>query len=166
MLYYHIDNNNNNIISGPHSINSVYIKKLTRCGTPERLDLKTFNLLPEVRESLIENQKYGDRIIEEERVYIPAIDKTPEEIQVEIDNERETMECTRLQARLALIQFGLWNAVNSYFSDINNRTDVELAFWEDAQIWKRSDNTLINAGSSLGLSESDIDELFVLAKTL
>jgi hypothetical protein len=71
----------------------------------------------------------------------------------------------RLQARLALIQDGRWEAVVSYFAD-QSRTASEMAFWEDARTWRRDDPTVMAAGAALGLTEAQVDDLFKLAVTL
>ncbi len=74
-------------------------------------------------------------------------------------------EVTRLQARLALIGAGLWANVTAYFQD-PARTEEEKAFWEDAQNWLRDDPIIASAGTALGLTEQQIDDLFVAAKAL
>ncbi len=74
------------------------------------------------------------------------------------------LSVTRLQARLALIDAELWDAVTAYFQD-PSRTPAEQAFWEDAQNWLRDDPTLASAGTALGLTEEQIDGLFVDAAT-
>jgi hypothetical protein len=68
-------------------------------------------------------------------------------------------QVTRLQARLALIEAGLWDAVTAYFND-PARTPVDLAFWEDAQTWRRDDPVIAAAGAALGLTAEQIDALF------
>lgn len=75
-----------------------------------------------------------------------------------------TEQVTRLQARLALIDAGLWDAVTAYFAD-PARTPAELAFWEDAQTWYRNDPVIAAAGTALGLTPEQIDTLFIDAKT-
>lgn len=87
-------------------------------------------------------------------------DLTAEELKA-----RVPQAVARLQARLVLIGVGLWDAVTAYFQD-PGRTAVELAFWEDAQTWRRDDATLIAAATALGLSEAQLDALFVQAVTL
>lgn len=71
----------------------------------------------------------------------------------------------RLQARLALIQVGLWDTVVAYFAD-PSRTAIEMAFWDDARTWRRDDPTVMAAGANLGLTDAQIDALFKLAATL
>jgi len=82
MNYYHI-NDTLAIISGPHRVMSTYVKKLTRCGNPELLNLLDYDLVPEVRAELTETQKHGDKVVYADRVEFPAIDKTQEELDAE-----------------------------------------------------------------------------------
>ena len=70
----------------------------------------------------------------------------------------------RLQARLALIAAGLWDGVTAYFDD-PLRTAEDIAFWEDARIWKRDNPIIVSAGTALGLTSEQIDALFVDAAT-
>ncbi len=72
---------------------------------------------------------------------------------------------TRLQARLALIDAALWDAVTAYFTD-PARTAAEQAFWEDAVNWQRNDPVLNAGATALGLTEQQVDDLFVAAKAL
>lgn len=66
----------------------------------------------------------------------------------------------RLQARLALINASLWDAVAAYFAD-PARTAEELAFWEDARTWNRDDPAIAAASTALGLTAEQVDALFV-----
>jgi hypothetical protein len=161
--YYYIQNNS--IVSGPHSDKSQFVKKITRCGSPEKLDLITYGFYPEVRDILGKNQKHGEKQLEAKQVRVPAINKTPEELEQEEIINKEMMEITRLQARLTLIEVSLWDSVVAYFNDTNSRTAEELAFWEDAPIWKRNDPIIINSATTLGISEEQLDSLFTLAQT-
>jgi len=72
---------------------------------------------------------------------------------------------TRLQARLALIQAELWAFIEAYFSD-PARTPAEIAYFADAQTWRRDDPTLQSAATALSLTEAQLDDLFALAATL
>lgn len=91
MNYYHINKDTLTIISGPHKEQSTYIKKLTHCGNPELLDLSSFDLVPEIYETLTENQKYGDMIISIDSVTIPAIPRTQEELNGELEMRIQSM---------------------------------------------------------------------------
>ena len=72
---------------------------------------------------------------------------------------------SRLQARLALIAAELWTDVVDYF-ELGERTAIEMAFWEDAQTWRRDDATLIAAATSLGMDSAALDQLFKDAAAL
>lgn len=56
---YHIAPTAPTIISGPHAVTSTYVKKLTRCGNPELLDLTAYDLVPQVWPELAEGYRYG-----------------------------------------------------------------------------------------------------------
>jgi hypothetical protein len=82
-MIYHISLSPLAIVSGPHAIQSDYVRKLTRCGTPDVFDaaeLAAFGLVPEVRPPLGEYQSYGDPIVTAEAVTFPVVDWTPEQI--------------------------------------------------------------------------------------
>lgn len=72
---------------------------------------------------------------------------------------------SRLQARLALIAADLWTQVVDYF-ELDERTAIEQAFWEDAQIWRRDNAALIAAAVALGLDDAALDQLFTDAAAL
>jgi len=77
-MYYHIQTGA--IVSGPHSPQSDYVRKLTRCGTPEVLDLSEYGLVPEIREPLGPQQSHGEPIVSADAVTIPAVDWSAEQI--------------------------------------------------------------------------------------
>ena len=84
---------------------------------------------------------------------------------LQLAQARASMIVSRLQARLALIQAGLWSAVELWAK--NPETPPEhLAFFEDAATWQRNDATLSAAATALGLSDEQMDGLFALAATL
>lgn len=85
-MYFNINKQTLAILSGPHSIGSDYVRKLTRCGSPEvfsAADLAAFGLVPEVRPALGEHQSYGDPIVSADAVTFPAVDWTPDQIAAE-----------------------------------------------------------------------------------
>ena len=67
------------------------------------------------------------------------------------------------QARLALLQANLLSTVTASVSSMPE--DVQIT-WEYATEWYRNDNLVISIGSSLGLSNTQMDQLFVTASTL
>jgi len=79
-----------------------------------------------------------------------------------VEDKPVPQSVTRLQARLALIEANLWDAVTAYFQAAE-RTPAELAFFEDAQNWNRNDPVVIAASSALGLNDEQIDALFLAA---
>lgn len=70
---------------------------------------------------------------------------------------------TAVQGRLALLQAGLLDAVESSISGTSREVQI---FWEFATEWHRSHAVLNSLGQSLGLSGSQVDDLFRLAKGL
>lgn len=72
---------------------------------------------------------------------------------------------TALQALLALDQAGLSGAYETWSQD-PGRTFSQRAFIEKAQHWRRDDPTLAAAALDLGLSEEQLDQLFVAASQI
>lgn len=82
-MIYHINQVSLSIIAGPFTLTDPYVRKLTRCGTPDvfsAAELAAFGLVPEVRPELGEYQSYGDPIVTADAVTIPVVDWTDEEI--------------------------------------------------------------------------------------
>lgn len=67
------------------------------------------------------------------------------------------------QARLALLQSGLLNNVNSAIEQGN---EADKITWEYATEVNRADSLVQNMAIALQLSETQLDELFTLASTL
>ena len=67
------------------------------------------------------------------------------------------------QARLALLQSGLLTQVNEA---IVNGTEADKITWEYATEVQRTDVLVTNLAKGLGLSETDLDNLFLLANSL
>lgn len=67
------------------------------------------------------------------------------------------------QARLALLQAGILSTVNQA---IANSNETDKITWEFATEVQRTDSLVQNLASKLGLSEKDLDNLFLLASTL
>lgn len=68
-----------------------------------------------------------------------------------------------MQGRLALLQAGMLDAVESSISAASREVQI---FWEFATEWHRTNAVLISLGASLGLSDTQVDDLFRLAKGL
>lgn len=72
---------------------------------------------------------------------------------------------TALQGLLAIDQAGMSSAYEAW-ANSPSRTFVERAFIAKAMTWRRDDPILLGASTALGLTETQLDELFVLASTL
>lgn len=67
------------------------------------------------------------------------------------------------QARLALLQFGILDKVNLA---IQAGSEVNKITWQFANDIDRNDSLVIQLAAGLGLSSTDIDNLFTLANSL
>lgn len=72
---------------------------------------------------------------------------------------------TRRQARRALAIFGVLDLIQPSIDAIPDETARTLAQidWDDATEFKRGDETLQMLAGALGLSDSQLDDLFILA---
>ena len=87
-----------------------------------------------------------------------------EEAEAQAERERlDAITVTRFQAKAALLQAGLLDQVQSY---IDGSADpiVKLA-WEEAG-FRRGSNMMNQIGGELGLSEAQMDELFLTAQEI
>ena len=75
---------------------------------------------------------------------------------------------TRAQGKAALIMAGLWSAVESYLDAITDPTQQALArvALDDTAEWRRDSPFLATAAAALGLSDEDLDGLFVSAAAI
>lgn len=65
------------------------------------------------------------------------------------------------QARLALLQTGLLNAVDAHMSEPNQRI-----WWEYATTVERNHPMVVQVAASISLTDEQVDALFELANTL
>ena len=75
---------------------------------------------------------------------------------------------SRAQGTLALIQAGLWPAAIAFVEGITDpaqKAYAEVAL-NDTQEWRRDSPFLASAAAALGLSEEQLDTLFITAKEL
>jgi len=82
-----------------------------------------------------------------------------------LQQERQSMQVSRFQARAALSQAGMLADVQTYMDDVNT-PEIERLAWQDAQSFKRLSPTIVNVGTSLGLTDIQMDELFRTAATI
>lgn len=75
---------------------------------------------------------------------------------------------TRAQGKAALIQSGLWASVVSCVDGIEDPTEQALArvALDDTTEWRRDSPFLATAAAALGLSETQLDDLFVTAAAI
>lgn len=69
---------------------------------------------------------------------------------------------TRFQARAALARDGLFLTVNAAMKALPEDDEHRLA-WEDAQEFRRQSPTLLAMAATLGLTDTQLDELFTVA---
>jgi len=72
---------------------------------------------------------------------------------------------SRFQARTALLNAGLLEQVNSLMANPATPTIAKLA-WADAQEFRRTSPTVLAMGAALGLTEQNLDELFMAASVI
>jgi anti-sigma factor RsiW len=78
--------------------------------------------------------------------------------------DKLAMKCTAAQARLAMLEAGILDQVESA---IDASEDVALKIaWEYGTEWRRDDPRIANIATSLGLSPDDVDALFVSAASM
>ena len=75
---------------------------------------------------------------------------------------------TMRQAKLALLQVGMLDAVDTAIATIEDDTERKKAQieWEYAQEVERDWPTMLAVTSAMGMTEAQVDELFVLAGSL
>ena len=74
-------------------------------------------------------------------------------------------QVTRAQGKVVLIQMGLWPQVEAYVAAIEDpmqKAIAEVAVYETLH-WQRSSPFLNQAADALGITQAQIDELFIAA---
>ena len=74
-------------------------------------------------------------------------------------------QVSRAQGKVVLIQMGLWQQVLDFVAAIPDSTQRALAevAVHDTQNWQRSSPFLNQAADALGITQAQIDELFIAA---
>jgi hypothetical protein len=167
MMFYHLSPDPLAILSGPHAADSLYVRGLTRCGTPAVLDLADYDLVPEVKPALGAHQSYGAPIVTAEAVTFPLVDWTAEQIAEqeaqELAASRAALRCTPRQARLALAGAGLLTAVEAFVAASDAAIQIE---WEYASEIKRDWPPVMAFAAANEISDEQLDALFALAASL
>ena len=85
--------------------------------------------------------------------------------EAQAERERlDAMTATRFQAKAAMDDVGLLGQVEAYMAGENVPRRVKLA-WQEAS-FRRGSNMVNQIGAELGLSEADMDNLFLAAKEI
>ena len=109
---------------------------------------------------------YWDEVegVQKERYSTPEED-AQREIDIAAAASYVPQVVTALQGMLALDQAGLSAAYEAWAND-SGRTFAEKAFISKTVNWRRDDDILIQGAKDLGLTEQQLDQLFILAATL
>ncbi|GAA0215249.1 hypothetical protein GCM10009125_00350 [Castellaniella daejeonensis] len=96
------------------------------------------------------------------------VQMTPEEVEAHLNPPQAPyipQVVTRAQGKAALIGAGLWDDVLAYVDGIADPTQQALArvALDDTTEWRRDSPSLATAAAALGLSDDDLDGLFVAA---
>lgn len=86
-------------------------------------------------------------------------------VQEEIPEPPVPQVVSRAQGKTVLISQGLWAGVQAWIAAIEDDTQRALAevAVNDTQEWRRDSPTMIAAASALGITEEQMDELFIAA---
>lgn len=127
-------------------------------------ELLKYNIYPHVTVEGPAPFGYTDWVFENNQYTRQPIGTT-EEINAELYKNSIPTSVSALQGLLAIDQYGL-SAYYEIWANDPSRTFAQKAFINRAQTWKRDDPTLLTAATDLGLTATQIDELFLLANTL
>lgn len=74
---------------------------------------------------------------------------------------------TKAQGKAALLEFGVYEGVVSYIESLPDREKIlALIAFSDTNEWQRQSPFLTQCAVELGLSEEDLDNLFLLASEI
>jgi hypothetical protein len=112
---------------------------------------------PSENEILVDGEPYE----EGGKWYLPYIVRplTPEEIEIRLNNWRESAYCTPFQGRVALANAGLLEQIESIINVPETNQEVKIA-WEYAIEWRRMSPMILSMSTALGLTDEQVDELF------
>jgi hypothetical protein len=85
--------------------------------------------------------------------------------QIDLLNWRNSLSCTPFQGRMALINGNLMPQVEAIMADPATPQETKVA-WEYALEWRRASDLIESLGSSLGLTPTQIDDLFISAQNI
>ena len=97
--------------------------------------------------------------------HFPGAELLPEPEPVPVQTSGVPQSVSRAQGKLALIGAGLWPAAIAFVDGISD--PVQKAYAEvalnDTQEWRRDSPFLTSATAALGLTEEQLDALFITA---
>jgi hypothetical protein len=170
MAYYHLSPDHATILSGPHSVGDAAMKALTSCGNPEALGdayLYERHIVPEWREAVEAPLGWQAPVLETraglDGVAVYAKGTPEERAAATLAARRAEMSCTPRQARLALAQSNLLDAVDAFVQAGDAALKIE---WEYATEIRRDWPPVAAFAAASGMDEATIDGLFELAMTL
>ena len=91
-----------------------------------------------------------------------------EQMQADEMRARVPQSVTRAQAKLALLQAGLLSSVQPAIDSIPDataRTSAQID-WDDRLTFDRSNGSLVNMAAMMGMTDAQIDDLFITAAKL
>lgn len=137
------------------STNGFYIREIHGDNIPA----DAVEITVEEHQTLLEGQSNGKRIVADEDGFPTLQDPLPQEPVI-------PQQVTRAQGKVVLIQMGLWQPVLDYVAGIADpvqRALAEVALHE-TQFWQRSSPFLAQAAAALGMTDAQLDELFMQAE--
>lgn len=136
---------------------------------------KVFNTKPPFIDKLLDEWSDGLKLKErqdleedmtlDERLAEGFITQSEYEVLAEEEYQIWLKTCTvsKFQAKVALYKMNLLSTVQAHMETVD---DISKMAWADAQIFKRSSPTMKALAVELGLSDTQLDDLFRLAETI
>jgi hypothetical protein len=88
---------------------------------------------------------------------------SPEDVAVRLARWRSQMVCSRAQGKLALLHADLLDIVEAWVATQDRKTQIEYA---ERGEWRRDWPLVVSAGAAFGLTDTDLDNLFIQAPSL
>ena len=111
-------------------------------------------------ETEVEREQFGDPEL---------VLMTPEQVEAHLNPHpaapQVPQQVTRAQGKVVLIQMGLWPQVVAFVAAIPDDTQRALAdvALNDTQFWRRTSPFLNQAADALGITQAQMDQLFIAA---
>jgi hypothetical protein len=90
-------------------------------------------------------------------------DPNPDLNQVALEDWRHSTRVSAFQAKAMLLQAGYWDDVAAFMADADPVTRLA---WETAQEFERLSPTILELAEALGISDTELDDLFKFASTI